>query len=81
MNVAEYLLTRMSQAGLKHLFAVPGDYAMGFLDALDAADPPSAIRRVANVNELGSGYAAEATPASRESERLACSTASARSAS
>jgi indolepyruvate decarboxylase len=59
MNVAEYLLTRMSQAGLKHLFAVPGDYAMGFLDALEAAERPSAIRRVANVNELGSGYAAD----------------------
>jgi indolepyruvate decarboxylase len=59
MNVAEYLLARMSQAGLKHLFAVPGDYAMGFLNALDAADPRSAIRRVANVNELGSGYAAD----------------------
>ncbi len=59
MNVAEYLLARLADAGLKHMFAVPGDYAMGFLNALDATDPPSPIARVANVNELGSGYAAD----------------------
>jgi indolepyruvate decarboxylase len=58
-TVADYLLTRLHQAGLRHLFAVPGDYAMGFLNALDANDPSPGIRRVANVNELGSGYAAD----------------------
>ena len=56
MNVAEYILARLQQLGLKHLFAVPGDYAGNFLTALDA-DP--AIQRVANVNELGCGYAAD----------------------
>lgn len=59
MKVSEYLLARLAQAGLRHVFAVPGDYAMGFLNALDATDPPSPIKRVANVNELGSGYAAD----------------------
>jgi indolepyruvate decarboxylase len=59
VKVSEYLLARLAQAGLRHIFAVPGDYAMGFLDALDATDPPSPIKRVANVNELGSGYAAD----------------------
>jgi indolepyruvate decarboxylase len=58
-TVADYLLTRLREAGLRHLFAVPGDYAMGFLNALDATDPAPGIRRVANVNELGSGYAAD----------------------
>ena len=35
-HVAEYLIARLKQAGLGHLFAVPGDYASPFLDALDA---------------------------------------------
>ena len=56
MNVAEYLIARLQQAGLEHLFAVPGDYAGAFLQALDATP---GIARVANVNELGAGYAAD----------------------
>ena len=35
---------------------MPGDYASPFLQALDATP---GIERVANVNELGSGYAAD----------------------
>lgn len=56
MNVAQYLIARLMQAGLKHLFAVPGDYASAFLEAVDATE---GITRVANINELGSGYAAD----------------------
>jgi indolepyruvate decarboxylase len=56
MNVAEYLIARLQQAGLEHLFAVPGDYASHFLEALDATP---GIERIANVNELGAGYAAD----------------------
>lgn len=56
MNVAEYLIARLQQAGLQHLFAVPGDYAGNFLTALDATP---GIERIANVNELGCGYAAD----------------------
>ena len=37
MTVAEYLIERLKQAGVEHVFAVPGDYASPFLDALDAA--------------------------------------------
>ncbi len=57
-TVAEYLLSRLRQAGLTHMFAVPGDYCGPFLSALDL-EAPTGIRRVANVNELGSGYAAD----------------------
>jgi indolepyruvate decarboxylase len=56
MNVAGYLIERLRQAGLRHVFAVPGDYAGAFLEALDAAD---GIERIATVNELGAGYAAD----------------------
>jgi indolepyruvate decarboxylase len=56
MTVADYLIARLKQAGLEHLFAVPGDYASPFLLALDAAP---GITRVSTINELGSGYAAD----------------------
>jgi indolepyruvate decarboxylase len=56
MTVADYLIARLKQAGLAHLFAVPGDYASPFLVALDATP---GIARIANINELGSGYAAD----------------------
>ena len=56
MTVADYLIARLKQAGLEHLFAVPGDYASPFLVALDATP---GIARIANINELGSGYAAD----------------------
>ncbi|HEU5003858.1 MAG TPA: thiamine pyrophosphate-binding protein [Actinomycetota bacterium] len=56
MNIAQYLLARLTEIGIGHVFAVPGDYAGAFLEALDA-DP--GIRRVATVNELGAGYAAD----------------------
>ena len=55
-TVANYLLTRLKQAGLGHIFAVPGDYASPFLEALDN---DKEIERVPNINELGSGYAAD----------------------
>jgi indolepyruvate decarboxylase len=55
-TVATYLIARLQQAGLEHLFAVPGDYASHFLEALDATP---GIERVPNANELGSGYAAD----------------------
>lgn len=56
-TVSDYILTRLAQLGIKHIFAVPGDYASPFLDALDAFD---GITRISNINELGSGYAADA---------------------
>jgi len=55
-TVAKYLIARLIEAGVKHLFAVPGDYASPFLEAVDATP---GLARVANINELGSGYAAD----------------------
>lgn len=55
-SVANYLLQRLYECGVRHLFAVPGDYAGPFMEALDAFN---GIERVANMNELGCGYAAD----------------------
>jgi|CXWK01.1.fsa_nt_gi TPP-dependent 2-oxoacid decarboxylase len=55
-TVATYLLQRLKEAGLKHAFGVPGDYALTFMDRLIA----SGIEFVGTCNELNAGYAADA---------------------
>jgi indolepyruvate decarboxylase len=56
MNVAEYIIARLRDVGVEHVFTVPGDYAAPFIDVLDSSP---GITRVANIAELGSGYAAD----------------------
>lgn len=54
--VADYLLERLSQCGAEHLFGVPGDYNLQFLDhVIDSPD----IRWVGCANELNAAYAAD----------------------
>lgn len=55
-TVAGYLLSRLREVGIRHIFGVPGDYNLGFLDHL-AHDP--AIEWVGTCNELGAAYAAD----------------------
>ena len=55
-TVARYLADRLVQCGLGHIFAVPGDYASRFLDAVDSTP---GIVRVPTIAELGAGYAAD----------------------
>ena len=50
-----YLISRLQQIGIKHLFGVPGDYNLDFLD--DVLQSP--ICWVGNCNELNAGYAAD----------------------
>ncbi|HEX4365413.1 MAG TPA: thiamine pyrophosphate-binding protein [Rhodopila sp.] len=56
MNVAQYIIARLREVGVQHVFTVPGDYAAPFIDVLDSSP---GITRIANINELGSGYAAD----------------------
>ncbi len=56
MTVGKYLVKRLEQAGVRHIFGVPGDYVLRFYDDLEA----SRIRVVGNCNELNAGYAADA---------------------
>lgn len=55
-TVADYLLTRLHQLGLRKVFQVPGDYVAHFMDALDNFD---GIDAVGDLTELGAGYAAD----------------------
>lgn len=54
-TVSKYLIHRLHEIGVHHLFGVPGDYTLDFLDDVVA----SPIRWVGNCNELNAGYAAD----------------------
>ena len=55
-TIGGYLASRLRQIGLKHYFAVPGDYNLVLLDEL-IADPD--LTMISCCNELNAGYAAD----------------------
>lgn len=55
-TVGRYLVERLSQIGLDHLFSIAGDYAIHWLN--DYVEP-SGIKVIQEVNELNAGYAAD----------------------
>ncbi|EAR5962223.1 indolepyruvate decarboxylase [Salmonella enterica] len=55
-TVADYLLDRLAGCGISHLFGVPGDYNLQFLDHV--IDHPI-LRWVGCANELNAAYAAD----------------------
>lgn len=56
MTIGDFLLRRLKEAGIKHLFGVPGDYNLALLQQLyDTA----ALRWVGTCNELNASYAAD----------------------
>ena len=57
-TVGDYLLGRLQELGVRHLFGVPGDYVLGFNAQIEAT-PALASRWVAKLNELNAAYAAE----------------------
>lgn len=54
-TVSSYLLHRLHEAGVNHLFGVPGDYTLDFLDHV----LKSPVKWVGTCNELNAGYAAD----------------------
>ena len=54
-TIARYILHRLQEIGINHLFGVPGDYNLDFLDTV----VESPIQWVGNCNELNAGYAAD----------------------
>ncbi|HGM6823201.1 TPA: alpha-keto acid decarboxylase family protein [Serratia marcescens] len=55
-TVADYLLDRLAQIGIRHIFGVPGDYNLQFLDHVIAHRQ---IAWVGCANELNAAYAAD----------------------
>ncbi|MCX4240467.1 alpha-keto acid decarboxylase family protein [Paraliomyxa miuraensis] len=56
-TVADYLLTRLQQLEVRHVFQIPGDYVKHFTQALEHFDGVDAIGAI---NELDAAYAADA---------------------
>ncbi|MBE9225565.1 alpha-keto acid decarboxylase family protein [Phormidium sp. LEGE 05292] len=55
-TVGDYLLLRLKQIGIKHIFGVPGDYNMEFLDSIFNIE---GIEWIGTCNELNAAYAAD----------------------
>ncbi|TLU82994.1 MAG: alpha-keto acid decarboxylase family protein [Chlorobium sp.] len=54
-TVSSYLLGRFMELGVRHLFGVPGDYILDFLDDVIS----SRLAWIGTCNELNAGYAAD----------------------
>ncbi|GAB4187781.1 MAG: alpha-keto acid decarboxylase family protein [Simkaniaceae bacterium] len=54
-TVGDYLITRLKEIGIDHIFGVPGDFVLGFFNKIMA----SGIRYVGTCNELNAAYAAD----------------------
>jgi indolepyruvate decarboxylase len=55
-TVGRYLVDRLRQLGLGHLFSIAGDYSIGWVNGYVE---PSDIEVIEEVNELNAGYAAD----------------------
>ena len=55
-TVGRYLVDRLHQLGLEHLFSIAGDYS---IDWVNRYVTPSGIQLIEEVNEVNAGYAAD----------------------
>lgn len=55
-TVGQYLVDRLHQLGLEHLFSIAGDYSIEWLNRYVT---PSSIEIIEEVNEVNAGYAAD----------------------
>ncbi len=55
ITIAEYLLTRLKEIGVDHLFGVPGDFVLGFFNEVLKSE----IKYIGTCNELNAAYAAD----------------------
>ncbi|CAM3437142.1 Indole-3-pyruvate decarboxylase [Bordetella sputigena] len=56
MQIGAFLARRLTEIGVKHLFGVPGDFNLSFLEQIQETD---GIEFVGNCNELNAAYAAD----------------------
>ena len=56
-SIGNFLLRRLQEAGIRHIFGVPGDYNLGLMQQLEDRGEPAWI---GNTNELNASYATDA---------------------
>lgn len=54
-TIGEYLIARLHEGGVRHVFGIPGDYVLGFYDLL----VHSPLSVVTTCDEQGAGFAAD----------------------
>src|SRR5216684_193452 len=55
-GIGDYLIQRLYDLGVRHVFGIPGDYVLGFYDLLHR----SPLRIINTCDEQGAGFAADA---------------------
>ncbi len=55
-SIGDYLIQRLYEHGVRHVFGIPGDYVLGFYDLLQH----SKLKIVNTCDEQGAGFAADA---------------------
>src|SRR5690349_17468997 len=56
LSIARYLISRLEELGVGHVFGIPGDYVLGFYDQLVASN----LKVINTCDEQGAGFAADA---------------------
>src|ERR1700739_461139 len=56
MKIGDFLLRRLEEVGIRHLFGVPGDYNLGLLQQLQDTDT---LKWIGTCSELNASYAAD----------------------
>ena len=56
IEIGDFLNLRLKQMGIQHLFGVPGDFNLSYLEQVEA-DPQ--LEFIGNCNELNAAYAAD----------------------
>ncbi len=55
-TIGDYLIQKLYAHGVKHVFGVPGDYALSFFHELESSD----LQVINTCDEQGAGFAADA---------------------
>jgi indolepyruvate decarboxylase len=56
LTIGEYLIRRLTEEGVRHVFGIPGDYILGFYGLLDKSE----LQVINTCDEQGAGFAADA---------------------
>ena len=56
LSIGEYLIAKIAQCGISHVFGVPGDYILSFYSKLAG----SSLKVINTCDEQGAGFAADA---------------------
>jgi indolepyruvate decarboxylase len=70
-TIGDFLLRRLKEAGIRHLFGVPGDHARGChnptqhynLELLQQVEDTGALQWIGTCSELNASYAPDGMPA------------------